>query len=216
MVNKLPITYLYIDKDANLYQKGYCEKKTPETLNPYTLGSIPVVFSKDATVNTLFELVKKSKVLQKICFYADEFLREASHQSKEEVKGKLRFYWEELEVNSDYVVTDYPKLNVDGVDEDGTNFGIDFLKACDIKNLVLEFDPIKHVIDSKGNILYKTRVWGTLFQVIYGLFWELSFHGNPEARDQKGNELREILENVQNGTEELIPFEFNDIEDAIK
>jgi hypothetical protein len=46
----------------------------------------------------------------------------------------------------------------------------------------------------------------TLLQLIYHVFWELSFFGTPEKRDTKHKELRELIQRIEAGEEKLIPF----------
>ena len=44
----------------------------------------------------------------------------------------------------------------------------------------------------------------TLFNILYGIMWELSFFGAPEARDEKGQEILGIVANIKE--ENLVPF----------
>ena len=83
-------------------------------------------------------------------------------------------------------------MEVDGIDENGETFGIEFLGANDIKDLELTFDCEAPFYDEKGNLMEKRHAHPTLMHVVYGLFWELSFFGNPEDRKTKGAEILKV------------------------
>ena len=51
----------------------------------------------------------------------------------------------------------------------------------------------------------------TLGHILYGIVWELSFCGPPSSRDQMREELNEMVEEIHNGTAELI-----DIKELLK
>jgi len=198
MKKDFPMEYVYVDINGDMYYKRYSEKKEKCNINPYTLASTPVVFAKGSTVQTIFNLVKKNEQIKPILFYADEFLAEAEQKSEaKDVNGKLRFYWYGLEFNKEYFETAPIKMEVDGIDEKGEIFGIDFLGANDIKNLELTFDCEAPFYDEKGNLIKKVHVHPTLMHVIYGLFWELSFFGNPEDRKKRGAEILENLTKIK-------------------
>ena len=38
----------------------------------------------------------------------------------------------------------------------------------------------------------------TLFQIIYGIIWELSYHGAPSSRNKATSNLKKISEKVMN------------------
>ena len=47
----------------------------------------------------------------------------------------------------------------------------------------------------------------TLYDILRGLFWELSFHGSPKDRTKRREELMEQIERIDRGEEKLIPME---------
>jgi len=55
--------------------------------------------------------------------------------------------------------------------------------------------------------LIGTKKRFTLFNILYGIFWELSFHGGPKERDKKSEELSELVDKIKNGEEKMIPWE---------
>lgn len=58
-MQKMPYQYLYVAADGELYFKEYRKKKENTLANAYMLNSIPVIFAKDATTETLFKIVEK-------------------------------------------------------------------------------------------------------------------------------------------------------------
>lgn len=197
-----PLEYIYVDKDGKIYQKRPCEKKIITDINPYTLASIPVIFNEDVTVQTLYDIVEKYDFLAGITFYAKEFLAESKKPAEaKDVDGYLRFYWMPMDVNDNFHIVAYPKMEVDGVNTQGEAYGIEFLGANDIKHLKIRVDPKKVIVDENNNkydVIKSQDVYPTLFHVIYGLFWEMSFFGDPKRRDEEGEKIRQSVDEVMN------------------
>jgi len=63
-------------------------------------------------------------------------------------------------------------------------------------------------------IMTETHKSFTLFEILYGLFWEFSFHGGPENREEKLEELKETMRRIDSGEEKLIPWE--DVKNNLK
>jgi hypothetical protein len=162
------------------------------------LASIPVIISKDATINTIFKLVEKEPVLQSICFYAKEFIAESKKESTVTNLDDcyINFYWDSLELNQKYFNLAYPKVEVEGIDKNGQAFSIEFLKACDIKNLKLRFSPALTICNENYEKVHEVELYPTLFHIVYGLFWEMSFFGDPATRNEEEKKIKEILSNV--------------------
>lgn len=194
-MKKLPSEYFYIDKDGNTFYKRYKEKKVSRGIDQYTLASTPVVFGKDVTINTIYDLVRKNVILRSICFYAKEFLRESLAHSKYKTKGNIVFCWEDLDINETYPMTNYPKMEVYGQSDEGESFGIEFLGANDIKDLGIIIDTKQKVVDGVTT-LNTVDLYPTLFQVVYGLFWELSFFGDPKSRKKEAKNIFEIKDKL--------------------
>ena len=197
-MKNFPSEYLFITKDGDSFFKRYSEKKKEVEITPYTLASTPVIFDKGATVETIFKLIEKNPCVKTVLYYPDEFLAESKEESKaKDINGKLRFQWDYIETDLDYFHVNYPKMEVDGIDENGEAFGIEFLTAADIKHLELTFDNTLHIINEKGKEVVTLHTHPTLFQIIYGLFWEMSFFGNPEQRDAEGKVLLETISKIK-------------------
>ena len=47
----------------------------------------------------------------------------------------------------------------------------------------------------------------TLLDIIRGFFWEVSFHGGPEGRDKRAEELSQIIIRIDSGEEKLVSLD---------
>ena len=192
-MKNFPSEYLLVDENGDTFYKQYEEKKEACNINPYTLASTPVVFSEKVTVRSLFKLVNKNEYLKPFLFYFNEFENELDNPQEQDVKGSIRFTWSEIDFGEDYFNISFPKMEVDGIDENGEIFGIEFLPCNEIADLPLLFDNNMVILDENKQEIKKIYTHPTLFQVLYGLFWELSFFGDPNTRDKKGKELLDQL-----------------------
>lgn len=58
----------------------------------------------------------------------------------------------------------------------------------------------------------------SLFQFLYAIFWELSFHGGPEDTKKVKDDLNATVERIKNGEEKLIPADevFKELEERLE
>ena len=194
---KLPGEYLYIDDNGDAYFKSWKCKKKQVVINAYNIASTPVIFSKNATVNTLFKLVDKYPYLKPFLFYFDEFKAEKDLPKKFNIEGAIRFYWPQLEIDKKFIQCEYPKLEVDGINPNGELFSIEFLAVNEIRDLGLAFYLEKDVYNDNFEKITSTNLYPTLWQVLYGFFWEISFLGSPEDREKESKALKKSLENIK-------------------
>jgi hypothetical protein len=47
----------------------------------------------------------------------------------------------------------------------------------------------------------------SLGQILESIIWELSFHGSPKDRDSMGSNLEEMVDKIQSGEAETVPYE---------
>lgn len=189
--------YLFITKDGEAFYKEYKKKKIKCNITPYYLASVPVVFEDGSTVFTLFKLVEKNQHLKIFLFYFDEFFEEITKTESSSLNGYLVFDWYGLE-KTNGIVVNYPKMEVCGMHENGEYFGIEFLNVAKIKDLKLKINTAFKINNEKYEIITELNTYPTLFQVLYGLFWELSFFGDPKKRDSEAKELTETIEKIKN------------------
>ena len=198
-MKNFPTEYFLIEKDGTSYFKAHSTKKVKREIDPYTLASTPVIFENGCTVNTIFKLVENNPHIKPILYYVDEFIEESKKDvtCKDISDMKLRFSWDYIETDKEYIHINYPKMYVDAVDNEGNSFGIEFLASNNLKNLELTFDIALHVLDSEGKEVINVDTYPTLLQVIYGLFWELSFFGSPLDRDKKSQEILDEINKIE-------------------
>lgn len=207
-MKNFPSEYLYVDEEGNTFYKRYEEKKEKGRVNAYTLASTPVVFSDKATIKTLFKLVEKNDYLKPFLFFFDDFNAELNKVKQHDIKGVIRFQWNEIDLSDEYFNVAYPKMEIDGLDENNEPFGIEFLSINEIADLPLLFENNLAIVQN-NKILKNIYTHPTLFQVLYGLFWEFSFFGNPEQRDLKGEELLKQIKEVKSTTSEELTDDSN-------
>lgn len=98
---------------------------------------------------------------------------------------------------------------------DGQTWGISMTGANEIAHLPVKLSDKFTIYDGNhentnfGNILasYANPTY-TLGQILYGIYWELTFHGSPEARDIEIQELDAIAGSFED--ESLSTLEFFD------
>jgi len=108
------------------------------------------------------------------------------------------------------------------------NWGISFSRANDLIDIPVKLDDKATVFDdnlkSKSDHQAKTG-WGyplaeykgatyTLGNILYGIIWEMSFHGGPESRDERSEELKQAVDEIKAGTAETVSADdlFDDLD----
>jgi hypothetical protein len=94
------------------------------------------------------------------------------------------------------------------------NWGMSFTPIQDFVHVPLRLkDTITVYKESHKNnkyscdvTTYKTSAY-TLFQIIQGIIWGMSFYGGPEQAQEKKNELNEQIRGIESGETELYPLE---------
>lgn len=72
-------------------------------------------------------------------------------------------------------------------------------------DLPLRYDPELVFRDSAGTEEYRTRIDISLIEFLKAIFFELTFHGTPDERDEVRAELRRRVEEIERGGAKLIP-----------
>lgn len=191
-MRNFPAEYLYIDRDGNSWYKRFKQKKCACDVNEYLLGSEPVVLHPDLTIQNLLKLVSKNKAIKNICPFANEILEESKNSTELNLEGQLCFYWQDLQITDNIPIINYPKMEVCRIDNNEIK-NLDFLGINNIMNLVIKVDNRLRIVDENYKFLYSMSIRPTLMQVVYGLFWELTFFGKPSERR---SQLMQIKENL--------------------
>jgi hypothetical protein len=70
-------------------------------------------------------------------------------------------------------------------------------------------DEVERNQKSKDNdpvAIFEKSVY-TLGDILYGIIWELSFHGGPKQRDEKSEELKESVDKIRDGSAKTVSWE---------
>lgn len=91
-----------------------------------------------------------------------------------------------------------------------SQYAIEMTPLYELRHLPLRIDPtmvITCTAEMEKEPLEIPAPGVTLLQLIYALFWELSFFGTPVERDAQRAALKEQVRRIEAGEEELMPWE---------
>jgi len=105
-----------------------------------------------------------------------------------------------------------PEENMGYSSEELIPYGLDFMPINKLINLPVKLENKFKIYDEIGmldnvSVLIETTGVFTLYDVLCGIFGELSFHGDPETRDKEFEKLNNIVEEIENGTADLISWD---------
>lgn len=124
-----------------------------------------------------------------------EALKRASEQSDLTCIQIVKYFeWDEWEAQE--------IIDVSGIgeaDEHGnTHYGIDFTPVNELVHLPVQLEPQMKIYKEHKELAQAPCTF-TLLDVLGEIYWEISFHGSPENRDERGAELRERVREVKEG-----------------
>lgn len=104
----------------------------------------------------------------------------------------------------DKLYENWPDKNVD--------YAIDMTPANQLAHLPITLNEYFDLRDEREGynpsaVIAKVRKEFTLFDILFGIFWELSFFGSPVNRDKEKKEIERRFEEIKSGKAELIPWE---------
>ena len=101
-------------------------------------------------------------------------------------------------------LTDYTILHGQG---SGGPFALDFspLNTLGEYKLRLNTDYTVYRWSQETPILATSKTF-TLLDILRGVFWELSFHGSPQQRDQRRAELEQTVQDLKDGKLETVEW----------
>lgn len=91
-------------------------------------------------------------------------------------------------------------------------YALDFTPTYELAPLPLKLNPTFKVYDERNGmaeapVLFEAASSFTLYEMLHGAFWELSFHGDPDSRNSRLEELNQSIEEIESGEAEMIPWE---------
>lgn len=101
-------------------------------------------------------------------------------------------------------------LNVSGRDGTDTFWGIDFTPINELRDLPVKLSEKLQVVDFRGEEFKREELKNdcfSLLDVLGELYFEVSFHGSPEDRNEKMGELMDAVKAIKDGTATLVPFD---------
>jgi len=98
-------------------------------------------------------------------------------------------------------------------------YALDLTPSPKMIDMELRLDPIVEIRDEtklgfeaakqtgQFPIILKCQRQHTLYDILIGIFWELSFHGGPKERDARYSDLMKQMERIDSGEEKTISME---------
>ncbi len=186
-----------------------------------------VVLDEAVTLRDLMNFVRKDEALTEFlrhyssCFQIEEFNDCLDKKPIIDENGEVEFleiYWhvETHHYKDSYNVFEFgriPGFHGKGKrNGEETNFGIEFSpieETAHLKVVLNEEFLIHHYQEKKqphfitGEQKYKSSF--TLLEVLNAIYWEISFFGGPKENEEFLEEMQERVEEIKDGTCELIP-----------
>lgn len=102
-------------------------------------------------------------------------------------------------------------LSFNGIGK-GTRYAIDFSPINTLSELPVKLKKTIKIEDAREKnypspVLVEAEKTFKLSDILYGIFWELSFLGSPEDRDALTDRINQQMENIKNGTAKTIPWD---------
>lgn len=98
-------------------------------------------------------------------------------------------------------------IGVAAADEDGsTHYALDFTPVNELQHLSVVLKPTMEIRKDCEKIA-EIEATFSLLDVLGGIYYEISFNGDPAERDERSHELQDVVREIKKGTAELIPFE---------
>jgi hypothetical protein len=108
----------------------------------------------------------------------------------------------------------YETLDVHGIDEKEPEalYALDFTPVNELADLPVRLNPNISIQDWRiiedGEVkIEKFETCFSLLEILTEIFFEISFHGSPQSRDERSGELQEMVKEIEDGTAKLVPFD---------
>lgn len=208
---------LIVKKDGKLELKRWKHNKIKEE-GEFVVNEVPknevlsylwldITLEESFTLRDYFKLIIEYPLLQELDkyfpFYIEEYKSAPLNGCTDDEISKIIL---ECNVASEYFDTLGEELqiylNVSGVSDKDREirYGIDFCPLSTILDtpIALENALLYRYKDcNKADLQYKPKFKYSLFNLVHGLIYELSFYGTPEERDKRGKELDEEVEGLK-------------------
>jgi hypothetical protein len=104
------------------------------------------------------------------------------------------------------------QVNLDVCGRDGTEatWALDFTPVNELRDLPVKLSPKVLLIDFRGDGFSREEFKNdcfSLLEVLGEIYYEVSFHGSPEDRNEKMGDLFDAVKSIEDGTAKLVPFD---------
>lgn len=136
----------------------------------------------------------------------------------------IEIYWRSNLVNYSYNETPelYTYVGIQGIGDptmegqEYEKYALDLTPLNNIAHLPIKINNNMVLYDERktsddkfqfGKVLFEAKKDFSLFELLYGIFYELTFHGGPKKRDEAKNNLLVSIKEIEDGTAELVPWD---------
>ena len=187
-------TYWHYDNATN---SGDYLTRTIDHLSPHYLHDQYCYLEEDVTLENIFQFLIKNIDLLDLYLgnWCEDLAQESLLESNEENSDSeyLELYWI-MDKNESVINFPY-RMDLHGVGKED-KFSLMFCSVNNIKNLIVKINPKLVLYKDYDSSEYLGDMFPTLFQILYGIVWELSFLGNPAKRDSEKEKIEGIRENI--------------------
>jgi len=214
---------LMITKDSKLVEtywdyeeekkEGSYKTREISHLSPHVLHENGCSLEDGLTLRNIFEYMSKDISAWGVYIgnWCEEFVTEGLKES-EHIEKELEY----LELYWSYQISEYKNeeprcefgyrmdFHGKGIPDEhgGQNYSLTFSPVNELANLPVKVNTEVNLCETDYiNYKDKKTILGkqspTLFQIIYGIIWELSFHGGPSQRDTQKEELMTIVKDLK-------------------
>ena len=179
----------------------------------------------DTTVKDLFLLIHKNMDMFFPIFgnWIDEFTHNALNNESSGLLNDVEYvqlYWSLVADEDGLHIPAYPEFEGIGTATDKhqgyeigdtINWGMSFTPVEDFVHLPLKLkNTVDFRVENPDNT-YETRIFKvdsyTLYQVIQGFIWEMSFYGGPDQAKELHQNLNDQIARIKSGEEKTYTFE---------
>lgn len=214
-------------------------KKIKANELPFHLND-DVKIGEGVTFERIFKLIIQNNELFNIIFsshtggylidqYIEEFSKDADEDNDWEKNMShievYRYFEHFIYRHGEEENSLYYGIHGIGNDKDKTNYGFMGSSINNYKHLPIKIN--EHIdfridtgkdlhgkdavpLDEKYKIVHSGDIPINLFQFIGTILYEISWHGTPEERDERFDELKEISDRIDSGEEKLIEMKWDD------
>lgn len=103
--------------------------------------------------------------------------------------------------------------------DNNERYALDLTPSPHMIDMEIRLDDIVEIVDETKNgfeamkqngkfpVILRGQRLHTLYDILHGIFWELSFHGGPKERDARFDSLKQQMERIEKGEEKTISLE---------